>query len=49
MMRLLIEKFRVDINELRSNSESVRILHGLLYNRLVPTDSALYYAARGYS
>ncbi|KAM5349997.1 hypothetical protein ACJ41O_006502 [Fusarium nematophilum] len=49
MMRLLVEKFRVDINELRFGFGNVRIPHGMRHNVLVPTDSALHYAARGYS
>ncbi|EXK24272.1 hypothetical protein FOMG_18991 [Fusarium oxysporum f. sp. melonis 26406] len=48
MMRLLVEKFRVDINELRFGLGSVRVPRGMCHT-LVPTDSALHYAARGYS
>ncbi|KAH7127344.1 putative ankyrin repeat protein [Dactylonectria macrodidyma] len=48
MMRLLVEKFRVDINELRFSLGSVRIPRGMRHT-LVPKDSALHYAARGYS
>lgn len=49
MMRLLIEKFSVDINECRFSRRSIRIPSGMLYNQQVPIDSAVHYAARGNS
>jgi ankyrin repeat protein len=49
MMRLLVETFRVGVNEVRIGLGKVRIPNGMLRNSPVPTDSALHYAARGYS
>lgn len=47
MMRLLVDKFGVDINERRFALGSMHVPDGTRHNVLVPTDSALHYAAKG--
>ena len=49
MMRLLVDKFGVDINETRLGPGKVRHEDGRLMWKLVSTGSALHHVARGFS